>query len=293
MGIKRSRQDSVSSSEDPSTPYSREQSVDVKLVHLDTHSAMSEQPAVIKCSLPPHQPLEFASFEEYNVHHKKTHMNRCSECQRNFPDEHFLHLHIGENHDPFNAAKRDEGERTYACLLPDCDRLCSTPQKRRLHCIDKHQFPRNYDFYIVNDGIDRRSSMLQSPHRRRSSTLNSSNGTSTAPGKRGGESSANTAGEGMDVVKDHDEDQHEEGDEQADRVKRTPVKLRGRGGFGHARTPSHGQVTPATVSHPDAASPSQTASKDPMDSLASSMSALQFVPHSVRAARGRGRGRGG
>jgi hypothetical protein len=94
--------------------------VDVKIVHLDAGSALSEQPAVMKCSLPPHGPLTFASFEEYDVHYQKTHMNRCSECTKNFPDEHFLHLHIAENHDPISAAKRDQGEKTVgnsSCLL--------------------------------------------------------------------------------------------------------------------------------------------------------------------------------
>lgn len=110
MGIKRSRRDSVSS-EESSTPYSREQSVDIKFVHLDSESALSCQPAVMRCSLPPHEPLSFDSFEAYDVHYQKTHMNRCSECQKNFPDEHFLHLHIAENHDPINAAKRDKGEK--------------------------------------------------------------------------------------------------------------------------------------------------------------------------------------
>jgi hypothetical protein len=111
MGIKRSRRASVSS-EDSSTPYSREQSADIKFVHLDSESAVSNQPAVMRCSLPPHEPLAFDSFEAYDVHYQKTHMNRCSECQKNFPDEHFLHLHIAENHDPINAAKRDKGEKT-------------------------------------------------------------------------------------------------------------------------------------------------------------------------------------
>jgi hypothetical protein len=108
---KRSRQDSVSSSEDTRSPTSREASVDVKIVHLDAGSALTEQPAVMKCSLPPHGPLTFASFEAYDVHYQKTHMNRCSECNKNFPDEHFLHLHIAENHDPISAAKRDQGEK--------------------------------------------------------------------------------------------------------------------------------------------------------------------------------------
>jgi hypothetical protein len=111
MGVKRSRGDSLSSSEDTSSPFSREQSVDIKLVHLE-ESAMSEQPAVMKCLLPPHDPLGFASYEEYDVHYQKMHTNRCSECQKNFPDEHILHLHISENHDPFIAARRERGEQT-------------------------------------------------------------------------------------------------------------------------------------------------------------------------------------
>jgi hypothetical protein len=112
MGIKRARRHSASSSEESSTIFSREHSVDVKIVHLDSGSAVSERPAIMRCSLPPHQPLSFDSFEAYDVHYQKTHMNRCSECQKNFPDEHFLYLHIAENHDPINAAKRDNGEKT-------------------------------------------------------------------------------------------------------------------------------------------------------------------------------------
>ena len=58
----------------------------------------------------------------------------------------------------------------YACFVEDCDRKCSTPQKRRMHLVDKHLFPKDYDFYVVNDGIDHRNSMLRSGrHRRKSS----------------------------------------------------------------------------------------------------------------------------
>jgi hypothetical protein len=101
----------VSSSES-SKPFSREQSADIKFVHLDSDSAVSSHHAVMRCSLPPHSPLSFNSFEDYDVHYQQAHMNRCSECHKNFPDEHFLHLHIGENHDPINEAKRDKGEKT-------------------------------------------------------------------------------------------------------------------------------------------------------------------------------------
>jgi len=111
MAIKRSHRDSVSEDEH-STSYSRETSVDIKIIHLDSDEAVSDHAAVMKCSLPPHEPLTFASFEEHHVHYQQVHMNRCSECQKNFPDQHYLHLHIAEYHDPINAAKRDQGEKT-------------------------------------------------------------------------------------------------------------------------------------------------------------------------------------
>lgn len=120
MARKRSREDSLSSSELPPTPYSRSQSVEVKMVQLDTDTALRDHPAVMTCSLPPHGPLSFTSFEDYDVHYQKSHMNRCSDCQRNFPDQHFLGLHIAENHDPINAAKRDRGEKTVGALFPSC-----------------------------------------------------------------------------------------------------------------------------------------------------------------------------
>ena len=67
MGLKRSRQDSASSSEDPRSSVSREPSLDVKIVHLDATSSAVSESAVMKCLLPPHAPLAFASFEEYEV----------------------------------------------------------------------------------------------------------------------------------------------------------------------------------------------------------------------------------
>ncbi|GFF87585.1 C2H2 type zinc finger domain protein, partial [Aspergillus lentulus] len=138
----------------------------------------TDEPAVelMHCSLPPHREvIYFSSYEDYEVHYLQTHVNRCSECGKNFPTDRFLNLHIEENHDPLVAAKRDKGEKTYSCFIEDCDRKCSSPQKRRMHLIDKHMFPKlipksqTYNFYVVNDGIDKQISMLRSPntHRRR------------------------------------------------------------------------------------------------------------------------------
>jgi hypothetical protein len=132
--------------------------------------------------------------------------------------------------------------------------------------------------------------MLIPAHRRRSSTFSSAGG---ATGRR------STVDESVDTVKkqegdQQDSDQEEQRDGETRRYLRSPVRLHGRGGFGHTRGMSgsgtgRGIPTATTPSKPAAATPFS----DPMDSLTAGMSALKFIPHSVRVARGRGRGRGG
>ncbi|KAH8683300.1 hypothetical protein BGZ60DRAFT_367902 [Tricladium varicosporioides] len=115
----------------------------------------------MKCSLPPHsETLTFSTYEEFEIHYSKTHTHRCLECRRNFPTEYFLNLHIEESHDSLVA---------YQCFVEGCERKFSTKDKRRLHLIDYHFFPKEYDFAVVNHGVDNRSSMLRQRHRRRSS----------------------------------------------------------------------------------------------------------------------------
>ncbi|KAI9374908.1 hypothetical protein BJX61DRAFT_495949 [Aspergillus egyptiacus] len=146
-------------------------------VHIPEASPNPTVQQVMHCSLPPHrETLSFSSYEDYEVHYQQTHVNRCTECGRNFPTDRFLNLHIEENHDPLIVARRERGEKTYSCFVENCERKCSTPQKRRMHLIDKHMFPKTYNFYIVNDGIDKQTSMLRSmqTHRRRLSSTPSS-----------------------------------------------------------------------------------------------------------------------
>ncbi|KAK9551946.1 hypothetical protein V6Z96_000862 [Aspergillus fumigatus] len=201
-----------------------------KIILQDTN-----EPAVeaMHCSLPPHREvIYFSSYEDYEVHYTQTHVNRCSECGKNFPTDRFLNLHIEENHDPLVATKRDKGEKTYSCFIEDCDRKCSTPQKRRMHLIDKHMFPKAYNFNVVNEGIDKRTSMLRSPntHRRRIS--------STAPSLQEG-------------------------------------RLRNRKtSDSHSHAVSHA-VSRQSVGH-------VSAEETEITQLEKSMSALQFVPASVR-----------
>jgi hypothetical protein len=59
--------------------------------------------------------------------------------------------------------------------------------------IDKHQFPKDYDFFVVNNGIDKRNSMLRPQHRRGGSGVNGS-----VSGRARGESNASA----MEIVKE-------------------------------------------------------------------------------------------
>ncbi|KAJ5360674.1 Zinc finger C2H2 [Penicillium concentricum] len=166
------------------SPSLEQDTISVSSIAVNTTTPPSERnkfidsdtnilPEVMHCSLPPHrETLSFTSYEDYEVHYLQSHVNRCSECSKNFPTGHLLNLHIEENHDPLAATRRARGDKTFGCFIEDCERKCSTPQKRRLHLIDKHMFPRSYNFYVVNDGIDTQTSMLRpmNSHRRRIST---------------------------------------------------------------------------------------------------------------------------
>lgn len=150
----------------------------IKAVDIDDRLPLVQ----MQCSLPPHSHvLSFASIEEYEIHYAKEHTNRCTSCGRNFPTAHFLNLHIDENHNPLRQAAQEKGERTYACFVEDCERKCSTPQKRRLHLIDKHMFPRVYNFRIVDVGIDKSTSILSDGQKRRVSISKKPKESSSGP----------------------------------------------------------------------------------------------------------------
>ena len=78
----------------------------------------------MKCSLPPHHDtISFSTFEEFEIHYSKEHAHRCPECRKNFPTEHFLGLHISENHDPLTEARKAKGEKTVSLGSPS---ICET-----------------------------------------------------------------------------------------------------------------------------------------------------------------------
>ena len=174
---KRSRDSSIISSDEESQDFKHRHSVvdesESPRPAKVSAIAMSDAPetSTIQCSLPPHRELlSFSNIEGFEVHYAKEHSNRCSSCSKNFPTAHFLALHTDEHHNTFREALQAKGEKTYACFVEGCEKVCSTPQKRRLHLIDKHLFPKIYNFRIVDTGIDKSTSMLHEGRRRRIST---------------------------------------------------------------------------------------------------------------------------
>lgn len=135
---KRSRSTSI---DPPSECRSRSSSPDYisstpapSKIHLSNTPSDLPAEEAMRCSLPPHrETLSFPSYEDYEVHYHKAHVNRCTECGRNFPTDLFLNLHIEENHDSLIAARRARGDKTvFIPRAPFSDVLLTTNEVRML-----------------------------------------------------------------------------------------------------------------------------------------------------------------
>lgn len=134
-----------------------------------------------------------------------------------------------------------------------------TPQKRRMHLIDKHMYPKNFFFAVTKEGIDgRRSLLVEGGHRRRKSSTT----TATKESKRKSSILEASSSPGEDK---------QEGKEATDGKKT------------HAASTSEYASKPTTQPNP-----AECLDTD-MEDLTGAMSALQFVPNSVRFGRGGGR----
>ncbi|KAF4991077.1 hypothetical protein FDECE_14162 [Fusarium decemcellulare] len=223
-----------------------------KVTQLDSAIDDDQDTFAMRCTLPPHrEPLAFKTYDEYEVHYNKSHTNRCLECRKNFPSQHLLNVHIEEYHDPLAIVKREKGEHTYSCFVEGCERKCMTHQKRRLHLIDKHMYPKNFFFAVTRDGIDGRRSLLNdgSHHRRRSST-----------------NSQTTKGS---------------------RRRASILEAEGAKSQSQQEPKSQQSPKPQTTQNVEKKQDSDGARDTDMADLAGAMSSLSFVPPSVRFGRGR------
>ncbi|KAH6610321.1 hypothetical protein Trco_000341 [Trichoderma cornu-damae] len=217
-----------------------------KIAGLDSAVEAEDTEFAMRCSLPPHkEPLGFRFYSDYESHYHKYHTNRCIECRKNFPTHHLLGVHIEECHDPLARVAREKGEHTYSCFVEGCERKCMTPQKRRLHLIDKHMYPKNFFFAVTKDGIDgKRSLLIENGHRRRPSA-------GSQPQVKEPRRRANTL------------------ENEASMSNKTP------------------QPPPPSTTADKSKGKAEKATDTDMADLTGAMSALQFVPPSVRFGRGR------
>lgn len=116
-----------------------------------TNDAISTQG--IYCNYYPCTQLVFTNYQEYEHHVVSTHEFVCQSCQKKFPDNHFLLLHIDENHNPLLLIKRDRGDRIYGCFNETCNESFLNPRDRRAHLIEIHNYPIDYSFDIIDRGI--------------------------------------------------------------------------------------------------------------------------------------------
>ncbi|GJJ78483.1 hypothetical protein EMPS_10842 [Entomortierella parvispora] len=100
-----------------------------------------------------HGEQTFSTTAAYEHHYETNHRHICRSCEKIFPGTKLLDLHLNEVHDIMIKIRREQGQKTYQCFVDGCERLCSTSQKRRQHLIDKHHYPRSFNFSIVFTGV--------------------------------------------------------------------------------------------------------------------------------------------
>lgn len=148
--------------------------------------------------------------------------------------------------------------------------MCADWKKRRSHLVDKHGFPRNYDFLVVDSGVDGKRSMLRAGvdgegHRASSRERRGSDGTVSTVSTEATSVSPSSA-----VSK---ASWKAEQTQQAKNSQESPSSppWKGKKRSGSTRSLPYGApVMPAKVN---------------MDSIVSSMSALSMVPRSVARAK--------
>ncbi|XP_008807434.1 zinc finger protein 511 [Phoenix dactylifera] len=86
-------------------------------------------------------------LEDFEDHYHARHTASCSVCSRVYPTSRLLSVHISEAHDSFFEAKVARGFPMYECLVEGCGVKLKSYKSRQQHLVDKHKFPRSFEFY--------------------------------------------------------------------------------------------------------------------------------------------------
>lgn len=105
----------------------------------------------ITCNMPPCVAVTFNNYYDYESHIIQHHNHKCLQCQKRFPSTAILDIHIEENHSMLWTIRVERGDKVFKCF--ECTKLCLSAQKRRLHLIDKHNYPKQFHYNIINTGL--------------------------------------------------------------------------------------------------------------------------------------------
>lgn len=86
-------------------------------------------------------------LEEFEDHYVTRHTASCSVCSRVYPTSRLLSIHVSEAHDSYFQAKVARGFPMYECLVEGCGMKLKSYKSRQQHLIDKHQFPKSFEFF--------------------------------------------------------------------------------------------------------------------------------------------------
>ncbi|KAH9452758.1 hypothetical protein MJO29_008231 [Puccinia striiformis f. sp. tritici] len=109
------------------------------------------------CNPPNHKPPRFDNPGALESHHRTHHAFTCSskDCNRIFPSQYFLDLHLNEVHNPILLVQQEiHHTKIFRCFEQSCEKSFSSPKTRRLHLIDFHGYPKTFFFSLPNQGLN-------------------------------------------------------------------------------------------------------------------------------------------
>ena len=92
---------------------------------------------------------KFDTPMQFNRHFDMLHRFCCQYCQRHFPSNHLLSLHLQENHDTYFEMQKEKGLSVYQCMLESCKEKFISEEARKNHLVKVHKYPANFRFSVV------------------------------------------------------------------------------------------------------------------------------------------------